>query len=54
MEQVNAIHESAASRNIVKIDRDDIEAAWRRATGDNSSQIMKSRSRSLDVTQWPA
>jgi uncharacterized membrane protein len=34
MEQADAIRESAASRNLVKIDRDDIEAAWRRATQD--------------------
>ncbi len=38
MEQATAIRESAASRILVKIDRDDIEAAWQRAARDNNSQ----------------
>jgi uncharacterized membrane protein len=36
MEQADAIRESAASRNLAKIDRDDIEVAWQRATRDSN------------------
>ena len=38
IDQATAIRESAASRNLVKIDRDDIETAWGRATGETTSQ----------------
>jgi len=38
MAQADAIRESVAGRNLVKIDRDDIEAAWRGATGDTTRQ----------------
>ena len=39
MEQANAIRECAASRNLVKIDRDDIETAWRRVSKSTGSEI---------------
>jgi len=47
MEQADAIRESAASRNLAKIDRNDIEAAWRRATRDSTAgtdEVARSRS----------
>jgi uncharacterized membrane protein len=39
MEQADAIRESAVARNLVQIDRDDIEAAWRRATRDSNCPV---------------
>jgi uncharacterized membrane protein len=39
LEQANAIRECAASRNLVKIDRDDVETAWRRVSKSSGCEV---------------